>query len=103
MINQGKTRTIKIDIPSNYDNTKPYHVVFDMHCMGGWAQGVVNGGYYGLKPLDIESSTIFVAPQGYVWDSNSMVTARLSFLRFSFSKPRKQPLHWLFTGVLYWI
>lgn len=70
VMNQGKTRTVKIDIPSNYDNTKPYRLVFGMHCMGGWAQGVVNEGYYGLKPLDAENSTIFVAPQGYVWDSN---------------------------------
>lgn len=70
MMNQGKTRTIKIYIPDNYDNNKPYRLVFGMHCMGGWAQGGVDEGYYGLKPLDTQNSIIFVAPQGYVWDSN---------------------------------
>ena len=60
---QGK-RTIRIDIPENYDNQKPYRLVFGMHCMGGWAGGVRDEGYYGLKPLDSEMTTIFVAPEG---------------------------------------
>lgn len=58
------TRKIRIDIPENYDNNKPYRLVFGMHCMGGWAGGVQNEGYYGLKPLDTEKTTIFVAPEG---------------------------------------
>lgn len=58
------TRTIRIDIPDNYDNQKPYRLVFGMHCMGGWAGGVQQEGYYGLKPLDTEKTTIFVAPEG---------------------------------------
>lgn len=60
---KGK-RTIRIDIPDNYDNNKPYRLVFGMHCMGGWAGGVREEGYYGLKPLDTEKTTIFVAPEG---------------------------------------
>lgn len=60
---KGK-RTIRIDIPDNYDNKKPYRLVFGMHCMGGWAGGVQEEGYYGLKPLDTEKTTIFVAPEG---------------------------------------
>lgn len=60
---KGK-RTIRIDIPDNYDNNKPYRLVFGMHCMGGWAGGVQQEGYYGLKPLDTEKTTIFVAPEG---------------------------------------
>ncbi|MCQ2091511.1 MAG: esterase [Fibrobacter sp.] len=60
---KGK-RTIRIDIPDNYDNNKPYRLVFGMHCMGGWAGGVQQEGYYGLKPLDKEKTTIFVAPEG---------------------------------------
>lgn len=60
---KGK-RTIRIDIPDNYDNTKPYRLVFGMHCMGGWAGGVQQEGYYGMKPLDTEKTTIFVAPEG---------------------------------------
>jgi len=58
------TRTIRIDIPDNYDNNKPYRLVFGMHCMGGWAGGVQQEGYYGLKPLDTQKTTIFVAPEG---------------------------------------
>src|SRR5574344_171228 len=60
---KGK-RNIKIDIPDNYDKNKPYRLVFGMHCMGGWAGGVQQEGYYGIKPLDTEKSTIFVAPEG---------------------------------------
>ena len=60
---KGK-RTIRIDIPDNYDNKKPYRLVFGMHCMGGWAGGVQQEGYYGLKPLDTEKTAIFVAPEG---------------------------------------
>lgn len=60
---KGK-RTIRIDIPDNYDNNKPYRLVFGMHCMGGWAGGVQQEGYYGMKPLDTEKTTIFVAPEG---------------------------------------
>lgn len=58
------TRNIKINIPDNYDKNKPYRLVFGMHCMGGWAGGVQSEGYYGMKPLDTENSTIFVAPEG---------------------------------------
>ena len=58
------TRTIRIDIPDNYDNNKPYKLIFGMHCMGGWAGGVQQEGYYGLKPLDTEKTAIFVAPEG---------------------------------------
>ena len=60
---KGK-RTVRIDIPDNYDNNKPYRLVFGMHCMGGWAGGVQQEGYYGLKPLDTEKTTIFIAPEG---------------------------------------
>ena len=58
------TRTIRVDIPDDYDNQKPYRLVFGMHCMGGWAGGVQQEGYYGLKPLDTEKTTIFIAPEG---------------------------------------
>lgn len=57
-------RTIRIDIPDNYDNKKPYKLIFGMHCMGGWAGGVQQEGYHGLKPLDTQKTAIFVAPEG---------------------------------------
>ena len=45
---QGQ-RTVRIDIPDNYDSSKPYKLIFGMHCAGGWAGGVQQEGYYGLK------------------------------------------------------
>ena len=60
---RGK-RTVRIDIPDNYDNTKPYKLIFGMHCMGGWAGGVQQEGYYGLKKFDTGKNCIFVAPEG---------------------------------------
>jgi len=65
------TRTIRIDIPDNYDNNKPYRLVFGMHCLGGWAGGVQQEGYYGMKPLDTEKTTIFVAPEGSAEGQNA--------------------------------
>jgi hypothetical protein len=70
---KGK-RNVKIDIPDNYNKNNAYKLVIGMHCMGGWAGGVRDEGYYGLKPLDTGKTTIFVAPEGnggYVpWDQN---------------------------------
>jgi poly(3-hydroxybutyrate) depolymerase len=60
----GGKRTVRIDIPNNYNNNNPYRLIFGMHCMGGWAGGVQQEGYYGLKPLDTGLTTIFVAPEG---------------------------------------
>jgi len=71
------TRTVRIDIPKNYDKNKPYKLIFGMQCMGGWAGGVQDEGYYGLKPLDTENSAIFVAPEGNgnqaPWDQNDYI------------------------------
>ena len=68
------SRTVRIDIPDNYDNSKPYKLIFGMHCMGGWAGGVQQEGYYGLKPFDTGKNIIFVAPEGNgnqaPWDQN---------------------------------
>ncbi|ORX83240.1 hypothetical protein BCR32DRAFT_326481 [Anaeromyces robustus] len=60
----GGKRTVRIDLPDNYDNKKPYRLVFGMQCAGGWAGGVQQEGYYGLKPLDTGKTTIFIAPEG---------------------------------------
>ena len=58
------TRTVRIDIPKSYDKNKPYKLIFGMQCMGGWAGGVQDEGYYGLKPFDKNETVIFVAPEG---------------------------------------
>jgi len=60
----GGKRTVRIDVPDNYNNNNPYRLIFGMHCMGGWAGGVQQEGYYGLKPLDTGKTSIFVAPEG---------------------------------------
>ena len=73
---KGK-RTIRIDIPDNYNNQNPYKLIFGMHCAGGWAGGVQQEGYYGLKPLDTGKTCIFVAPEGngnqLPWDEDAYI------------------------------
>jgi poly(3-hydroxybutyrate) depolymerase len=68
----GKSRKYYVRIPDGYDNTKPYRLVFGNHWMGGKAEDVDTGqtvtrdvwAYFGLKKLDTEKTTIFVAPDG---------------------------------------
>jgi len=66
----GKNRSFILSIPDNYDNTRPYRLVFGLHWLGGTAEQVAGGGsdgdvyaHYGLRRL-ANNSTIFVAPQG---------------------------------------
>jgi poly(3-hydroxybutyrate) depolymerase len=80
-------RTVRIDIPDNYNNQKPYKLIFGMHCMGGWAGGVQQEGYYGLKQFDTGKNCIFVAPEGNgnqaPWDQNDyrLFDELLAFLK----------------------
>ncbi len=68
---QNKTRKVYIDIPDNYDKNKPYRLVFGMQCMNGSGYNVArNENYYGMKPLDTQKSTIFVAPDGQCFSDN---------------------------------
>ncbi|MEH1125008.1 cellulose binding domain-containing protein [Micromonospora sp. CPCC 206061] len=59
----GKTRSFILRIPDNYDNSRPYRLVFGFHWLNGTASSVTSQNYYGLLPLS-NNSTIFVAPQG---------------------------------------
>ncbi|MEV7801361.1 cellulose binding domain-containing protein [Microbispora sp. NPDC088329] len=66
----GKNRSWILRIPDNYDNNRPYRLIFAYHWLNGTAQIVDTGGsdgavwsYYGLKQLS-NNSTIFIAPQG---------------------------------------
>ncbi|MFC6023380.1 cellulose binding domain-containing protein [Plantactinospora solaniradicis] len=59
----GRTRSFVLRIPDNYDNSRPYRLVFGFHWLGGNANSVVSQSYYGLLPL-ANNSTIFVAPEG---------------------------------------
>ncbi|MCQ2820058.1 MAG: hypothetical protein MJ252_22555 [archaeon] len=57
-------RTVRVDFPDNYNNNKPYKLLFGMQCMGGSGSQVQKEGYYGLKPLDTNKDFIFLAPEG---------------------------------------
>ncbi|KAI0196343.1 carbohydrate esterase family 1 protein [Astrocystis sublimbata] len=68
----GKNRNYIMKIPSNYDNSHPYRLVFTWHQLGGSAQKIVNGEninqggalpYYGLEAI-ANNSAIFVVPDG---------------------------------------
>ncbi len=68
----GQSRQYIIRIPSDYNNTKQYKLVFGLHWMGGTMTDVDTGqtvtrtvwSYYGLQQLDAGHTAIFVAPQG---------------------------------------
>ncbi|WP_330309925.1 MULTISPECIES: ricin-type beta-trefoil lectin domain protein [unclassified Streptomyces] len=69
----GQNRSYILRIPANYDNNRPYRLVFGFHWVGGTANDVDSGGtdgynwsYYGLRRLadSANNGTIFVAPQG---------------------------------------
>ena len=71
----GKTRTLQngtitlngrtyiLRVPDNYSSTRPYRLIVAYHWLGGTAQNVASGNYYGLWSL-ANNSTIFVAPMG---------------------------------------
>ena len=72
MTSAGLNREFWITLPKNYDNTKPYKILFAMHCMGSNAEDFTNHSpdadhpspYYGQQNLDKDNEFIFVAPRG---------------------------------------
>ncbi|MEU8804222.1 RICIN domain-containing protein [Spirillospora sp. NPDC048819] len=66
----GKSRSFFLRVPSNYDNSHPYRLIFAFHWRGGTAGDVASGGtsgsawsYYGQQEQS-NNSAILVAPQG---------------------------------------
>jgi len=64
----GTSRTYILQIPSNYDSSKPYKLIFGFHWLGGNATDVASGNiiggpYYGLSSRSA-GSAILVAPDG---------------------------------------
>lgn len=60
------TRDYILELPDDYDATRPYRLIFGWHPRGGTAEQVANGfggGFYGLERL-AEGSAIFVSPEG---------------------------------------
>ncbi len=83
MMVEGQNREYFITLPKNYDNTKPYKLLFAMHCMGSNAEDFVHhyadqdhpSPYYGQQKLDTEGNYIFVSPRG---DTDGMPWSRYS-------------------------
>jgi poly(3-hydroxybutyrate) depolymerase len=66
----GQTRSYILEVPSGYDSSHPYRLIFGFHWLNGTAQDVDSGdqfgaawSYYGLR-AQAGDTTIFVAPQG---------------------------------------
>jgi poly(3-hydroxybutyrate) depolymerase len=59
----GLTRRYVLNIPTNYDNTKPYQLVLALHQLDGNDKQMYDGKYYGLLPLS-NNTAIFAAPNG---------------------------------------
>ena len=72
MTSAGLNREFWITLPKNYDKTKPYKILFAMHCMGSNAEDFTNhtpdqdhpSPYYGQQNLDKNNEFIFIAPRG---------------------------------------
>jgi len=66
----GQSRGFAMRLPDNYDNTKPYWLIFGFHWNGGNSAEVDSGGtngywwsYYGMQRKS-KNNAIFVAPDG---------------------------------------
>jgi poly(3-hydroxybutyrate) depolymerase len=59
----GTSRKWMLDVPSGYDASKPYRLIFVWHPLGGSGSGVVNDGFNGLKPL-ANNTVVFATADG---------------------------------------
>lgn len=62
----GTMREYILSVPTDYDQTRPYKLIFAWHPLGGNAQqtaGTGNGGYYGMKGAS-GGNAILVSPEG---------------------------------------
>ena len=72
MQSAGLQREFYMDLPENYDNNKPYKILFANYFMGSSPENIASttdnlsflSPYYGQKKLDTEGNYIFVAPKG---------------------------------------
>jgi poly(3-hydroxybutyrate) depolymerase len=59
----GSQRRYILQVPTGYDNTKPYKFVLGIHALNSNDKSVYTENYYGLAPLS-NNTTIFAAPNG---------------------------------------
>ena len=59
----GTSRKWMLDVPSNYDGSKPYRLIFVWHPLGGSGSEIVSGGFNGLKSLS-NNTAIFATADG---------------------------------------
>jgi len=67
----GETREYILAVPDDYDPNQPHRLIFGWHPLGGSAQQVAGGGYYGLQS-QAGGTAIFVAPEGLPFQGNSL-------------------------------
>jgi polyhydroxybutyrate depolymerase len=65
----GTMRRWMLDVPSGYDASKPYRLIFVWHPLGGNGSAVVDGGFDGLKALS-NNTTIFATADGLPGSNN---------------------------------
>lgn len=59
----SKQRRYILNVPKNYDNSKPYKLIVTIHQLDGNDKQMYNWQYYGLLPLS-NDTVIFAAPNG---------------------------------------
>jgi polyhydroxybutyrate depolymerase len=67
----GKMREYILAVPNNYDQNRPYRLIFGWHPWGGSAQQIASGGYFGLSSV-IDGQAILVAPEGQDFQNNGL-------------------------------
>lgn len=67
----GTMREYILALPSDYDPSKPYRLIFGWHPWGGSAQQVASGGYYGLQK-ESKGAAIFVSAEGLDFGGNGL-------------------------------
>jgi predicted esterase len=59
----GTSRKWMLDVPTGYDGTKPYRLIFVWHPLGGSGSQIVSGGFNGLKSL-ANNTAVFATADG---------------------------------------
>lgn len=67
----GAMREYILALPNNYDPSHAYKLIFGWHPLGGSAQQVASGGYYGLQKV-AKDQAIFVSPEGLPFQGDSL-------------------------------